>query len=77
MKASSLRVVMAAVAAALLRVPLGAQDRLKAMPGYDQYQKMSREIPGSVKLGSINAQWKDVIHPPVQDGRLKTEDGRR
>jgi dipeptidyl-peptidase 4 len=36
-----------------------AQDRLKTMPGYDQYQKMSREIPGSVKLGSINAQWKD------------------
>ena len=29
------------------------------MPGYDQYQKMSREIPGSVKLGSINAQWKE------------------
>jgi dipeptidyl-peptidase-4 len=36
-----------------------AQDRLKTMPGYDQYQKMAREIPGSVKLGSINAQWKD------------------
>src|SRR6188768_3248551 len=36
-----------------------AQDRLKTMPGYDQYQKMSREIPGSVKLGSINALWKD------------------
>ena len=35
------------------------QDRLKAMPGYEQYQKMSREIPGSVKLGSITAQWKE------------------
>ena len=23
------------------------------MPGYDQYQKMAREIPGSVKLGSL------------------------
>jgi dipeptidyl-peptidase-4 len=60
MKASSLRVVMAVVAAAaVVAVPLGAQDRLKSMPGYDQYQKMSREIPGSVKLGSINAQWKE------------------
>ena len=60
MKASSLRVVMAVVAAAAaLRAPLGAQDRLKSMPGYDQYQKMSREIPGSVKLGSITAQWKE------------------
>ena len=60
MKASSLRVVMAVVAAAaVLRVPLGAQDRLKTMPGYDQYQTMSRAIPGSVKLGLIDAQWKE------------------
>ena len=60
MKVSSPRVVMAVVAAvAVFRVPLGAQDRLKAMPGYDQYQKMSREIPGSVKLGAIAAQWKE------------------
>jgi dipeptidyl-peptidase 4 len=59
MKVSSLRVVMAVVAAAVLSVPLGAQDRLKSMPGYDQYQRMSREIPGSVKLGSIAAQWKE------------------
>src|SRR5262247_162836 len=36
-----------------------AQDRLKAMPGYDQYQKMSREIPGSVKLGALSVVWKD------------------
>jgi dipeptidyl-peptidase-4 len=36
-----------------------AQDRLKTMPGYEQYQKMSREIPGSVKLGSLSVVWKD------------------
>lgn len=36
-----------------------AQDRLKMMPGYDQYQKMSREIPGSVKLGALSVVWKD------------------
>jgi dipeptidyl-peptidase-4 len=36
-----------------------AQDRLKTMPGYEQFQKMSREIPGSVKLGSVAAQWKE------------------
>jgi dipeptidyl-peptidase-4 len=48
-----------ALATAVLWTPLGAQDRLKTYPGYDQYTKMSREIPGSVKLGSINAQWKD------------------
>ncbi|MBO0726457.1 MAG: DPP IV N-terminal domain-containing protein, partial [Blastocatellia bacterium] len=37
----------------------GAQDRLKTMPGYEQYQKMSREIPGSVKPGVVSVVWKD------------------
>jgi dipeptidyl-peptidase-4 len=36
-----------------------AQDRLKTMPGYEQYQKMSREIQGSVKLGALPVVWKD------------------
>jgi dipeptidyl-peptidase-4 len=40
-------------------VTTSAQDRLKTMPGYDQYQKMNREIPGSVKLGSLSVVWKD------------------
>ena len=60
MKVFALRSMAAvAVTAAVLWTPLGAQDRLKAMPGYDQFQKMSREIPGSVKLGSLSAQWKE------------------
>src|SRR5919112_4545242 len=49
----------AATAAALLWTPVSAQDRLKSMPGYEQFQKMSREIPGSVKLGSLAVQWKE------------------
>ena len=48
----------AAVAAAVLWAPVGAQDRLKTYPGYEQYQKMLREIPASVKLGSLNVQWQ-------------------
>jgi dipeptidyl-peptidase-4 len=36
-----------------------AQDRLKTMPGYEQHQKMSREIPGSVKPGALSVVWKD------------------
>jgi dipeptidyl-peptidase 4 len=36
-----------------------AQDRLKTMPGYERYQKMNREIPGSVKLGALSVVWKD------------------
>ncbi len=48
-----------AVALAVFSVPLLAQDRLKVMPGYEQYQKMAREIPGSVKLGALSVRWKE------------------
>jgi dipeptidyl-peptidase-4 len=37
----------------------GAQDRLKTMPGYEQYQKMSGEILGSVKSGALWVVWRD------------------
>ena len=46
-------------ALAILPVALGAQDRLKTMPGYDQYQKMQKEIPTAIKSGSLAATWKD------------------
>ena len=36
-----------------------AQDRLKTMPGYDQYQKMKGELPNAVKSGSLSVTWKD------------------
>ena len=36
-----------------------AQDRLKTMPGYDRFQKMSKEIPGSVKLGALTVKWQE------------------
>ncbi|HKP13631.1 MAG TPA: DPP IV N-terminal domain-containing protein, partial [Blastocatellia bacterium] len=54
-----------AVAAALLFAfgllppAASAQDRLKTMPGYDQYQRMSKEIPGSVKPGALAVKWQD------------------
>jgi dipeptidyl-peptidase 4 len=37
----------------------GAQDRLKTMPGYDQYQRLSKEIPASVKPGALAVKWED------------------
>lgn len=42
-------------------VPFGlvAQDRLKTMPGYEQYQRMSREIPRAAKLGSLTVTWEE------------------
>ena len=36
-----------------------AQDKLKNMPGYSQYQKVAPQIRNSVKSGSINAKWSD------------------
>lgn len=36
-----------------------AQDRLKSMPGYARYQKMSREMTNAVKLGALSVTWKD------------------
>jgi dipeptidyl-peptidase-4 len=34
-----------------------AQDRLKSMPGYSRFQEKSREIPGSVKMGTLSVNW--------------------
>ena len=45
------------MATAWLWAPAHAQDRLKAMPGYEQFQKMSREIPGSVKPATLPVKW--------------------
>src|SRR5215475_11404999 len=60
---SNVPVIMLAVVLGLSGVAptnTGAQDRLKTMPGYEQYQKMSGEIPGSVKSGALSVVWKDV-----------------
>ncbi len=53
--------VVAALTIVLGVLPIAsrAQDRLKTMPGYDQYQKMSKEIPGSVKSGTLIVKWQD------------------
>jgi len=57
---STFRLVLAGLTGvAILSAAVGAQDRLKTMPGYEQYQKMSKEIPGSVKLGSLIVKWQD------------------
>ncbi|MFN0122073.1 MAG: DPP IV N-terminal domain-containing protein [Blastocatellia bacterium] len=43
----------------LLLFPAAAQDRLRTMPGYEQYQRVSREIATAVKPGTLAAVWKD------------------
>jgi len=64
--------IAAPLTVCLLQVSTGAQDRLKTMPGYQQYQKVSQEIPGAVKLGSVGVTWSP-------DGKSfdYTNDGKR
>src|SRR4051812_44799662 len=37
---------------------LGAQDRLRTMPGYDQYQRMQPQIAGSWVSGAVSPTWE-------------------
>src|ERR1044072_4730007 len=48
-----------AILALLALAPLAAysQDRLQHMPRYDRYEKLRREIGGSVTRGDLNASW--------------------
>src|SRR6187397_3209544 len=51
-------VLLAFVVVAL--VPLGAQDRLRTMPGFDQFTKMSQELQGGAFVsGAVNARWEE------------------
>lgn len=49
-----------------------AQDKLKNMPGYEQYQKMAPQIYSSVKSGAIAADWNEdgSSFEYVQSGKL-------
>jgi dipeptidyl-peptidase 4 len=47
-------------AAGLFLGTLDAQDRLKTMPGYEQYARVSKELNGAVRPGTIQATWKDA-----------------
>src|SRR5215813_1884998 len=35
------------------------QERIKTMPGYEQFQKMYRENTDAVKMGSLQVKWED------------------
>jgi dipeptidyl-peptidase-4 len=56
----------------MLSAATRAQDRLRTLPGYDQYQKMSKEIAGAVKSGQLNVTWQDdgKTFEFAKDGRL-------
>jgi dipeptidyl-peptidase 4 len=61
----------ALIACAALAAAASAQDRLKTMPGYEQYQRMSKEMTGAVKPGALSVTWKDARTVDyAKDGRL-------
>jgi dipeptidyl-peptidase 4 len=45
------------LATALMHVATSAQDRLKGMPGYEQYQRVSPQLNGAVRSGALNGTW--------------------
>ena len=61
--------VAMALAAGLLSVGLGAQDRLRLMPGYARYEKMSREIPSALKSGALAIDLERRTHVRVRARR--------
>lgn len=71
MKPSRTRIPAPLVAiVCLLTATISAQDRLKLMPGYTQYDRMSREIPLAMKSGALAASWIDAhTIEYVRDGK--------
>ena len=49
-----LRLLLFVASLALLTSSASAQQRLKTMPRYERFQKLSKEVPGSVKLGALS-----------------------
>ena len=45
---------------AVLAATTGAQDRLKSMPGFDNYQKVSKQIADAFTSGAVSVTWKDA-----------------
>ena len=72
MKKKLASVIAAVVILASSTSILTAQDKLKSMPGYDQYQKIAPQIRSSIVSGSLFVQWND-------DGSSfeYTKDGKR
>ncbi len=54
--------VLALAGVMLLATSSTAQDRLKTYPGYENYARMVRDIPGSVRLGTLQVEWTDSTH---------------
>ncbi|MFC5623751.1 S9 family peptidase [Algoriphagus winogradskyi] len=51
-----------------------AQDKLKSMPGYEQYQKIAPQLRSAVKPGSLNVTWAEdsKSFEYVESGKLQS-----
>ncbi|REG88570.1 S9 family peptidase [Algoriphagus antarcticus] len=51
-----------------------AQDKLKSMPGYAQYQKIAPQIRSAIKTGSLNVTWAEEgkSFEYVENGKLQS-----
>lgn len=74
----AIRAVPLVVAAGVWNIPAAAQDRLKTMPGYEQYQKVTAQIPtgGAVRLGALSVTWSEDgrSFEYAKDGKLHRYD---
>ena len=50
-------IALAAVLAFSLTPSIGAQDRLRSMPGYERFQSICQQISGSVRGGALSVTW--------------------
>ncbi|HEX6132677.1 MAG TPA: DPP IV N-terminal domain-containing protein [Longimicrobiales bacterium] len=68
---AALRAFTAVAAVGLLAAQAAAQDRLRAMPGYEQYQRMAGQMQGAARLGAVTAEWLEdgSAFDYLKDGR--------
>src|SRR5262245_37601118 len=65
MRKNTINSPMAAALAGLLGALIGftpeaaAQSRIETLPGYETWAKMAPQIPRSVEMGGINADWAE------------------
>jgi dipeptidyl-peptidase-4 len=53
------RALTSLILLALLPARATGQDRLKTMPGYEQYRRMSSQVGGAVSSGALVVAWRD------------------
>ena len=71
------RCLWAGAGIVLLATTSAAQDRLKTYPGYERYARMSREIAGAYRSGTLQVTWVDTTHFEfLRDGKRYRYDAR-